>query len=78
MEAGEVGTLRDLAIAVNLAKRHVRRQLRLAYLAPLALKRLARGREGPAVTIVDLSDCAALPWAEQARGVFEGDAGASA
>jgi hypothetical protein len=75
MEAGEVGTLRDLAIAVNLAKRHVRRQLRLAYLAPLALKRLARGREGPAVTAVDLSASAALPWAEQARGVFEGDAG---
>ena len=34
MEAGECGTVRDLAIAVGLAERHVSRQLRLAYLAP--------------------------------------------
>ena len=34
MEAGEFGTVRDLAIAMNLAERHVSRQLRLAYLAP--------------------------------------------
>jgi hypothetical protein len=28
---------------------------------------LVHGREGrPAVTVLDLSDCAALPWAEQA------------
>ena len=30
MEAGEFGTVRDLAIAVNLAERHVSRLLRLA------------------------------------------------
>ena len=40
MEAGEFGTVRDLAIAVGLAERHVSRQLRLAYLAPEVLKRL--------------------------------------
>ena len=34
MEAGEFGTVRDLAIAVGLAERHVSRQLRLAHLAP--------------------------------------------
>jgi hypothetical protein len=34
MEAGEFSTVRDLAIAVGLAERHVSRQLRLAYLAP--------------------------------------------
>jgi hypothetical protein len=61
MEAGEFGTVRDLAIAVGLAERHVSRQLRLAYLAPAVLKRLVYGREGPAVTVLDLSDCAALP-----------------
>ena len=33
MEAGEFGTVRDLAIAVGPAERHVSRQLRLAYLA---------------------------------------------
>jgi hypothetical protein len=34
------------------------------------LKRLVYGREVPAVTVLDLSDCAALPWAEQAGVVF--------
>ena len=38
MEAGEFGTVRDLAIAVGLAERHVSRQLRLAYLAPTCLQ----------------------------------------
>jgi hypothetical protein len=73
MEAGEFGTLRDLAISVGLAERHVSRQLRLAYLAPEVLKRLVYGREGPAVTVLDLSDCAAFPWAEQAGVAFEGE-----
>jgi hypothetical protein len=48
-------------------------QLRLAYLAPEVLKRLVYGREGPAVTVLDLSDCAALPWAEQAGVAFEAE-----
>ncbi len=39
----------------------------LACLAPAVLKRLVYGREGPAVTVPDLSDCAALPWAGQGR-----------
>ena len=73
MEAGEFGTVRDLAIAVGLAEQNVSRQLRLAYLAPEVLKRLVYGREGPAVTVLDLSDCAARPWAEQARVVFEAE-----
>ena len=75
MEAGEFGTVRDLAIAVGLAERHVSRQLRLTYLAPEVLKRLVYGREVLAVTVLDLSDCAALPWAEQAGEVFKGNAG---
>jgi hypothetical protein len=70
MEAGEFGTVRDLAIAVNLAERHVSRQLRLAYLAPEVLKRLVFGREVSAVTVMQLSECAGLPWSDQASVVF--------
>ena len=71
MEAGEFGTVRDLAIAVNLAERHVSRQLRLAYLAPEVLKRLVFGREVTAVTIMQLTESAALPWADQAKVVLD-------
>ena len=70
MEAGEFSTVRDLAIAVNLAERHVSRQLRLAYLAPEVLKRLVFGREVTAVTLMQLTESAALPWVEQAGIVF--------
>ena len=70
MEAGEFGTVRDLAIAVNLAERHVSRQLRLAYLAPEVLKRLVFGREVTTVTLMQLTESAALPWVEQAGVVF--------
>ena len=62
MEAGEFGTVRDLAIAVNLAERHVSRQLRLAYLAPEVLKRPIYKHD--AVAEVDLSKRAAPPWVE--------------
>jgi len=71
MEAGEFGTVRDLAIAVNLAERHVSRQLRLAYLAPEVLKRLVFGREVTAVTIMQLTESAALPWADQEKVVLD-------
>jgi len=71
MEAGEFGTVRDLAIAVKLAERHVSRQLRLAYLAPEVLKRLVLGREVTAVTVMQLSECAGLPWARQNEAVFD-------
>jgi hypothetical protein len=65
MEAGEFGTVRDLAIAVNLAERHVSRQLRLAYLAPEVLKRLTCGREASAVSLYDLCFLAGDAWGEQ-------------
>ena len=71
MEAGEFGTVRDLAIAVNLAERHVSRQLRLAYLAPEVLKRLIYKRDAIAITEINLSNCAALPWAEQVKVAFD-------
>ena len=71
MEAGEFGTVRDLAIAVNLAERHVSRQLRLAYLAPEVLRRLVFCREVTAVTVMQLTECAALAWEDQAGVVFK-------
>lgn len=74
LEAGAFDTVRDLAKGVGLAERHVSRQLRLAYLAPDVLKRLVCKREPPAVTILALSDCAGLPWQEQAAAVFGADA----
>ncbi len=43
----------------------------MVYLAPEVLKRLVYGRDGPAVMVLDLSDCAALPWAEEEGVVFE-------
>ena len=70
MEAGEFSTVRDLAIAENLAERHVSRQLRLAYLAPEVLKRLVFRREVSAVTMMQMSECSLLSWQEQAGMVF--------
>lgn len=70
MEAGEFGTIKDLADAVGLAERHVSRQLRLAYLAPEVLKRLTVGREAVGVSLYDLCFMAELPWAQQAACAF--------
>ena len=67
MEAGEFGTVRDLATAVNLAGGHVSRQLRLAYLAPGVLKRLTCGREASAVSLYELCFLAREAWVEQVR-----------
>ena len=71
MEAGEFATIQELAEAVGLAERHVSRQLRLAYLAPEVLKRLTCGRDASAVTLLKLTDVAALPWHEQPERVFD-------
>jgi hypothetical protein len=65
MEAGEFGTIQELAEAVGLAERHVSRQLRLAYLAPEVLKRLTCGREASAVSLYDLCFLAGKAWGEQ-------------
>ena len=70
MDAGEFATIQELAEAVGLAERHVSRQLRLAYLAPEVLKRLVFRREVTAVTVMQLSECVGLPWADQAGVAF--------
>jgi hypothetical protein len=70
MEAGEFSTIQELAEAVGLAERHVSRQLRLAYLAPEVMKQLVYKREVIAVTVMQLTECSALPWQDQAGVVF--------
>ena len=70
MEAGEFGTIKDLADAVWLAERHVSRQLRLAYLAPEVLRRLTVRRDAAGVSLYDLCFMAELPWSEQVLEVF--------
>ena len=70
MEAGEFGTVMDLANAVGVTDRFIGRQIRLAYLAPEVLRRIVYKREVPAVTLVALADCVELPWCEQAEVVF--------
>ena len=65
MEAGEFATIQELAEAVGLAKRHVSRQLRLAYLALEVLKRLTCGREASAVSLYDLCFLAGEAWGKQ-------------
>ena len=72
MEAGELNTVTDLAKAEGLAERHVSRRLRPACLAPGVLKRLVHKREVPSVTLLKLTDVAALPWHEQPERVFDG------
>ncbi|MWB77047.1 hypothetical protein GLS40_03290 [Pseudooceanicola sp. 216_PA32_1] len=71
MEADEFNTVTDLEKAVGLAERHVSRQPRLTYFAPGVLKRLVYKREVPAVTLLKLTDVAALPWHEQPERVFD-------
>jgi hypothetical protein len=72
MEVGEFATIQELAEAVGLAERHVSRQLRLAYLAPEALKRLTCGREASAISLYDLCFLAGEAWGEQ-LGLALGD-----
>lgn len=71
MEAGEFGTVRDLAIAVKLSERQISRRIRLAYLAPSVLKRLVFMRKTPAATLSDMTELAAMPWDQQEAKVFD-------
>ena len=71
MEAGEFATVRDLALSVNMAERHVSRQLRLAYLASEALKRLIFGRDTMPVKVVPVTETAIWPWGDRINVLFE-------
>lgn len=70
MDAGDFGTIEDLAQSVGLGERHVSRLLRLAYLSPEVLKRLACGREAAAVSIYNLTFLTGLAWGEQTERAF--------
>ncbi len=65
LEAGEFGTIEDLAESVGLGERHVSRLLRLAYLSPEVLKRLTCGREATAISLHDLCFLAGETWKDQ-------------
>ena len=65
MDTGEFASIQELADAVGLAKRHVSRQLRLAYLAPEILKQVTCGREALAVSLYDLCFLAGETWGMQ-------------
>lgn len=70
MEAGEFGTVEELAAAIKLGDRHVSRLLRLAYLSPELLKRMTCGRETTALSLRDLCFLAGEAWKEQQERVF--------
>lgn len=70
MEAGEFGTVEELAAALKLGDRHVNRLLRLAYLSPQVLKRLACGREAAAISLHDLCFLAGEAWDGQTGRVL--------
>ena len=70
MGAGEFALTQELAEYVGLAERHVSRQQRLAHLATEVLKRLVFRRELSAVTVMQLTECAGLPWPDQAGVLF--------
>jgi hypothetical protein len=60
MEAGEFGTVEDLARSVGLGERQ-----RLAYLSPEVLKRLTCEREATAISLHDLWFLAGETWEDQ-------------
>jgi hypothetical protein len=70
MEAGEFGTVEDLAAVLKLGDRHVNRLLRLAYLSPEVLKRITCGRETTSLSMRDLCFLAGEAWEEQPGRVF--------
>lgn len=70
LEAGEAATIHDIAKAEGFTDRFVSRMVRLAYLSPEVLERLAMPYYPSAISISDLIDATYLPWAEQLAVVF--------
>lgn len=71
LEAGEVATIRDIAVAEKVSERFVSRTMRLAYLSPVVLEKLVTHRRPCRLPIKDLSAVAGRPWIEQEALVFE-------
>ncbi len=70
LEAGEVATIHELAKGEGFTDRFVSRMMRLAYLSPDALERLALSRDPPAVSVNALIEISYLPRVEQPSAVF--------
>jgi hypothetical protein len=64
LESGEAATIHDIAKAENVTDRFVSRMMRLAYLSPEILEKLAIWQEPCAVSIKELMEKADLPWGE--------------
>ena len=71
IERGEVSTIADIAKAERVTDRFVSRMMRLAYLSPDVLEKLAIHRIPPALSLNDLMAIAELPWEKQMEAVFE-------
>ena len=71
LETGAASTILDIAAAEKVSDRFVSRMMRLAYLSPEVLEYLVIRRVPPALSLYDLADVAARPWAEQMGIVFD-------
>ena len=71
IEAGEVATIRDIAVDENVSERFVSRTMHLAYLSPIVLKRLVAHRRPCSLSIKDLIAAVERPWCKQEALVFE-------
>jgi hypothetical protein len=71
IEAAEVATIRDIAVAEKLSERFISRTMRLAYLSPIVLERLVAHRRPCSLSIKDLIAASERPWCEQEAVVFE-------
>ena len=70
LESGAATTVHDIAKDEKVTDRFVSRTMRLAYLSPEVLERLAVKQEPPAISVAALIDATYLPWTAQIEGVF--------
>jgi hypothetical protein len=71
IEAGEVATIHDIAVAEKVSERFVSRTMRLAYLSPIVLESLLSHRRPCSLSIKALIAAAGRPWCGQEALVFE-------
>jgi hypothetical protein len=70
LASGKAATVGDISRTKKVTDRFVSRTMRLAYLAPEVLERLALRREPPAISVLELIEATYLPWARQMERVF--------
>ena len=74
LESGAATTVHDIAKSEKVTDRFISRTMRLAYLSPEVLERLAVKQEPPAISVAALIDATYLPWVQQAAAVFRSGA----